>query len=214
MSLRFEIYLALLLIGFIAGLFKFRYLSIQLKIITALLGITFISETISRVLVFKIRNSNPVYHFYAPLEILALGIFFFVSTSGTFFRKMIFISFLSLLLFSIINSIFFQKIMTFNSNVDLMKIPITLIISFAAIWDHLRKPISGNFYIDPYLIILIGILWFNITSFFFFIAHNYFVGNNIPTKTIGLIQYISNMVYYFIFLIAIVIFKKPVNERN
>ena len=84
---RFYIYLSLILISFIVGLIKFKSLNKQFKIVACFLGYTFLSEVFSRILALKIHNSNPVYHFYSPIEVLFICSFYFFYGIQLFCKK-------------------------------------------------------------------------------------------------------------------------------
>ena len=209
---RFYIYLSLILISFIVGLIKFKSLNKQFKIVACFLGYTFLSEVFSRILALKIHNSNPVYHFYSPIEVLFICSFYFFSTNQFYFKKIVFYTFLFLELFSVINSSFFQHLMEFNSNIDLVKTLFAILLGFIILLEKMKGPFNNDSILDSEMIILIAILWFNITSFIFFMAYNYFVKNLISTKELGIIQFTSNIIYYFLFLLSLLKFKEPVYE--
>lgn len=203
MATRFYIYLGLILLGFIIGLFKYKQLSWQLKGVVLLLGFTFCSEVVGRILIKQIHNSNPVYHFYSPVEALLLGLILYNISRKALNQRIIVVVFGIVVLFSIVNSIFFQGWLSFNSNVDQIKMPLTVL---AGIIVLMELPIVKSK--RPDLVILIALLCFNTASFLFIISHNYLVSKGISTKSIGVIHYISNIIYYSLLLLSIVLYKK------
>jgi hypothetical protein len=199
MTLKFGIYLSLILLAAIIGFIRFRHLSIPLKGLTLLLGCTFISETVSRILGKIIKNSNPVYHFYSPIEAIGLGFILYHISASHLNRKLVVAGLSCIFLFSIINSLFIQTFMTFNSNVDLFKMPLCVLLAVLIFLEiFTRSTFTRN-----EILVLVAIIIFNSLSFFFIVAHNYLVEKGISTKSIGSIHYFSNIIYYTLFLIAL-----------
>lgn len=176
--------------------------------IIILLGVTFASEIISRILAYEIRNSNPAYHFFTPVQITLWAIFFLLALKNKKIRVIISILALALILFSIVNSILWEGLKIFPENVLRMEC-IFLILGGASLFiEKLDEPSSENIFKNPLFIISVAVLWFNLISFIFFESHNFFLRNKIPAHSIRTIHYISNYVYYLIILVAILLSKQ------
>lgn len=208
MSTRFKIYLALLLISAITGLLKFRKLEPGYRYLTVLLIITFISEVISRVLIAEIRNSSPVYHFFSPLELVLLAFILWNLSLSPIIRRSVIVVYAGLVVFSIINSLFFQHLMTFNSNIDIVKMPACFFMAFLVLAEKNHNMINKSALLDADILVLIAIIWFNMVSFFFMVSHNYLIDQGISTRMIANIHYASNIIYYLLYLIALIIHVK------
>lgn len=210
MSNSFLIYIIIIALGVVAGSIKFRYLPVYLRFLTVLLAGTLVSELISRQLIHTTNNSNPVYHVYSLLEICIVCLLLRSITKRERTKRLCITVFLMVFIFSVINSLFIQGFMMFNSNADIVKSPVAVFFSFFILIEKLHDPVKTRFLIESDLLILIAILWFNITSFFFFMAHNYLVSNHVSTIGLGRIHYISNLVYYGLLLLSILIYDRKV----
>jgi hypothetical protein len=101
----FVIYLLIIAIGFVIGIIYYKR-NRQLRPIVILLGVTLVSEIVSRVLAYQIRNSNPAYHFFTPIQILLWGVFFLMVIKNQKIKTAIFLFSTTLVLFSMINTFF------------------------------------------------------------------------------------------------------------
>ena len=72
----FSVYLCVLIIGSIAGFRNWSTLSVACRWICGLLLITFISESTAEYFRVTIRNNLFVYHFYNPVEIFMISMYF------------------------------------------------------------------------------------------------------------------------------------------
>jgi hypothetical protein len=214
LNTEYRIYLFLILCGVITGLVLYRRLNRQLKFVCLLLCMTFISEIISRVLAIKIRNSNPEYHFYGVAEcILLMGVLYHITPKDSR-KKIISGVFIGLAVFSIVNSIFFQGLYEYNSNLDLVKIPLTVIIAILLIFDKLNLDEKEKYLLTPDLLVLIAILWFNLFSFIYNASHNYLVANKKRYDWLDDLHYYSNLFYYSLLLVSFLVFIKTRPDAN
>lgn len=209
-STHFKIYLLLLLIGSFIGLLIYRSLNFQLRWTTLLLVFTFVSESIGRVLAYLIKNSNPAYHFYTPIEGLCLGFILYGITNNLITRRVITTVFLSVILFSILNSFVFQSLYEFNSNADIAKMPLAILVSFMVLFESINSQ-EKKYLLSSDLILVVGIIWFNVSSFVFIAAHDYLIKSGISTRSLGNIHYFSNIIYYSLLTASLVVFKKEIN---
>jgi len=203
----FIVYLFIIAIGFVIGVINFKG-NKQFRPIVILLGSTLISEIASRVLAYQIRNSNPAYHFFTPIQILLWAIFFLLVITNQKVKMIIFFCSSLLILFSIINTLFWQGLKIFPENVLRIQTIFMIFCSMCLFIEMMDRPSGENIFKNPFFIITIGVLWFNLLSFIFFQSHNFFLKNKIPAYSLRTIQYISNYVYYLIILVAILISKQ------
>ncbi len=203
----FVIYLLIIAIGFVIGIIYYKR-NRQLRPIVILLGVTLVSEIVSRVLAYQIRNSNPAYHFFTPIQILLWGVFFLMVIKNQKIKTAIFLFSATLVLFSMINTFFWQGLKIFPENVLRMETIFLIFCSICLFIEMLDRPSGENIFKNPFFIVAIGVLWFNLVSFIFFESHNFFLKNKIPAHSIRTIHYISNYVYYLIILAAILLSKQ------
>jgi hypothetical protein len=208
LSVNFKIYLCFLFVSSVIGLLLFRRVSKQLKFVSILLCMTFISEMVSRMLSFKIDTSYPVYHFYTVAECLLLFAILYQMSEKSSRKILVLVVFSSLIIFSIINSIFFQGLYDYNSNVDLVKIPLTVLLSGLLIFDKINVTSADKYLLNADLVILIGIFWFNLSSFIFEASHNYLVKQGRNYFWLDQLHFYSNMLYYFLFIFSFFVYLK------
>jgi len=207
MIIRFLIHLVIIGAGAASGLLRYKVLPRYLKLLTWLLLITFITESVSRILMYQIGNSCPIYHFYSPAELILLLLIFRDLTGRVRLREQITGAFLVLLVFSVINSLFIQTLMELNSYVDIVKSPVAAFFAVIILWEKMNQPVRGPFLIEPDVLVLIAILWFNLSSFMFFLAYELLIREGISTYKLGVIHEISNHLYYTLFCVALLLFK-------
>lgn len=108
-------YLAVIVIAAVISLVKYRQLDKASKIFSIMLIMTLISEVMAYVIAKYYRNNFPVYHFFAPIQLFLVGLYFNYSIES-FRRKRIgiYIGIIGLL-FGVFNTLFLQPIKTFNS---------------------------------------------------------------------------------------------------
>jgi hypothetical protein len=200
--------------GFIAGLFIYSRIK-YLRPIVLLLGLTFVSEIASRFFAKYLHNSNPVYHFFNPLQVVLLGCFFYMAVEKPVLKKGIMISIMGMLVFSVLCSVFINGLMIFPEyflNVSTFVVIIWATILFIQILD---LPAEQNIFKKPVFVISMAILWFYLFAFSFVLLHNYFLKHNVSSKYIGILHYYSNIIYYTLLLTAMILaYSSLRNERK
>lgn len=112
---QFIIYLFLLTLSFITSVYHYKSSDGASRIISLLLGLTVLSETISYFFAKKYHNNMPVYHFFNPVELFMVALYFNMSIDS--FRKRnigIYIGLTGIIL-STLNTIFLQPLFSLNS---------------------------------------------------------------------------------------------------
>jgi hypothetical protein len=204
-SLEFKIYWFVILMGCIAGIVFFRRSGNALKCVIFLLLATLASETASRILAFKIHNSNPPYHFLSVAEcVFLMGTLYYLSDNKRI-KKTIVTIYVALIIFSVVNSFFIQTILEFNSNIELIKAPLTIFATILVTFEKINMGPDGRFMTNEELVILVAILWYHITSLVFTATHNYLVLHNIDLPWLDLLNFYLNIIYYLLFFSAIVL---------
>lgn len=114
-SINFIIHVAILLGVALYGIVSLKKLTIPFKWLTTLMIITAVSEISSRFLIFSIHNSNPIYHFYMPLEYTCYFLIYTSLKNKITERIFTRASFVLIILFIFLNSILLQTIFRFPS---------------------------------------------------------------------------------------------------
>ncbi len=202
----FLVFITIVLLAFLLGLTVYNCNNV-IQPIVILLGVTFISEVVSIFIAKYYRNNSPVYHVFNILQISFLGCFFYRAFRSKMLKRIILITSIGMVLFSIFVTLLFQNIYVFPSiflNVETFILIIWSVLLFIEILD---SPSERNIFKDPVFIITIGILWFNLFSFIFFLLHNYLVKNDISVRSITLLHFFSNYIYYLLILVALIVIR-------
>lgn len=112
---RFIIYMIVIVLAILGGLYKLKYQDSGSKVIVALLCLTLLSEYSAHWAALKFGNNMFVYHFFAPIQLIILGVYF--DKVDRFNRRRIglFIGTLGAII-AIVNTIYFQPLKMLNSN--------------------------------------------------------------------------------------------------
>lgn len=198
MSIRVKIYLAVLfVISFLGGML-YKKLTAPFKILVLLITCTFVSECISRYLAVTIHNSNPPYHFFCILEYICFASIYLRVFNDKIIKSVIRFSIPIVMVLSIINSFFLQKIMTFPSNILLVSYTCIVIMSLFFFRQMLNYPLQINiFYQDLFWFNSI-VLLFGASVFFTLGFYNYLLRHNIDTHFISTINYVINILFYLV----------------
>jgi len=204
LPLEYIIYLGIILAGFLIGVIYLKK-NKKIKPIIILLAVTFVCECMSRVLAYQIRNSNPAYHFLNPLQSALWGVFFFNQFKTAYKKRVSLLMTTLLILFSFLNTIFFQDIFTFPDNILKIQSFILIALGFTLFFEKTEEISEINIFTDPVFLAIVALIWFNLISFIFFNFHRFLIENLLSKTTFRLINYISNYVYYLTLLVAVVI---------
>jgi hypothetical protein len=113
----FFTYLASIVCAAIVGIGRFKYLSIPFRFLVALLITTAVSESFTTYLSFVLHvNNRPVYHFYLIIAFWLYCFIYFHLVNNARSRLLILLMAICFTIFSVIDSLFFQKIQDFPSN--------------------------------------------------------------------------------------------------
>lgn len=203
-STEFTIYLIILFIGAVLGVFIFKD-SPKLRPVVILLSLTFLSELTSRILAYSIKNSNPVYHFFTPIQIFLWTDFYLRVLNGARIRNVVIVLSILLMAWGISNSIFLQTLDQFPDNLLLAETIVLFFFASTLFKQQLDLPSKQKLFYSPVFLIAVASIWFNLTYFITFQFWNFFVKNNIPISTLRLTGYISNYLYYLIIIISFIL---------
>jgi hypothetical protein len=162
----FHIYLILLALSFSISMIKFKKVDRASKLICLLLGMTLLSEAIGYIVAKYYRNNMPVYHFFNPIELFIVSLYFNASIK-TFQKRNIgiYIGIMGVVV-SAINTLFFQPLHTLNSYFLLFEgfcIICMSLFSFRAMFDDEQMdPVQNpHFWFSAILLLISGITYTN-----------------------------------------------------
>lgn len=202
MSTRFFIYLIVLTIVAITGMVKYKKLTTPFRLLVALILITIISEVSSRFFAYRIRNSSPPYHFYAPIQLLLYAAIYFRLLKNARTKTFILYGTPVLVIFSMLNSIFLQDLYTFPSNSIITISFMLIVLSLLYFREMLQYPLQISLVRQSTFWFNCAVLVFFCTTFFIYCFYNYFLIYHIKTKLISTINYIMTIAYYSVLTFA------------
>lgn len=159
MDSRYLIYLLVILLGAIIGLYRFRSMSRPYQLLTIYLLIIFISEVFSRYLSWRIANSAPSYHILVPIQIVFYT-FFFKAFFPTSTKTVLLIGAIVFMLCTT-NSFLFQHFYSMPSNA-IMILAIWVITYVMLLFKEILFS-TGNKSLTK-----LPLFWFSFGSLFFY----------------------------------------------
>ncbi len=203
------IYVSLLIISLIIGIWKFSKMSLKFKFATLLLYFILLIEVISSVLSFWMINQTFVYHTLIPIQFLYYGFIFGISQKRL---KLFLILFTTFMLLSFINSIWIQSIIEFPSY-SLILLSLALVTTVLFDFTRLMKvPSKVKLTSLPDFWFNLGHLVFFSSTFFVFAFINSMV--NIELNWPYDLIIIANLFLYTCFGLSLYLDSKQHNEHT
>ncbi len=170
----FVLWISSFVVFFIKDKLTIRYLYLMV-----LLFITTIVESIGLYCLVNKISTRVVYHIFLPIEYLLFSLYFHKTICLINIKKVILVSIPIMLIWSVINSWYFQSFKELNTYFYLI---VALMITFWCIcyfFELLNKDdYSGDIYIKPDFWISTGALFFYAGSFFIISFNNFFLKND------------------------------------
>lgn len=113
---RYFVYLGIIFLAILGGLYKLKYRDRASKILLVLLCLTLISEFIAYWAAIEFRNNMFVYHFFAPVQLIILGIYFDTIERRFKKRRVGLLIGIGGAIVAAMNTIYFQPLKILNSN--------------------------------------------------------------------------------------------------
>jgi hypothetical protein len=185
------------MIVFGIGVSRYRKITIPFKTLTLLIGVTLVSEGLSRLLIFETKNSSPVYHVYIILLYIFYAWIYRKICSSDAIRKAIWISVPVFIGLSVVNTLYYQSLQQFPSNMLLIACVLIIVMSLVIYRQMFNYPIEDNLFRQPVFWLNTGTLFFFTTTFLFWSFFNYFIRQKLNITPLVTMIYISNIIYYF-----------------
>ena len=194
------------------GIIRYKKNNSEMLPVIILLGVTLVAEIISYFMAKVYRNNMPGYHFFNPLQLIIWGFFFYATIEDEKIKKSIPWTLGIVLLFSIINTLFFQPLKTMPDNFMKVATLVNIIWAGLLFMQQLDVPARENIFKNPLFIIALAVMWFNIISSFYFILYGFMVKYKLSSHYVHQIHYFSNLVYYLLFFVAMLLLKPSPNH--
>ncbi len=192
------------LLPLLVAAFKFKSLNnVQQKLLYILIVILIV-ESISTILWYQKMNNLPVYHFYTVIEFLLI-MNIYVGELSQVYSKQLFV-YLSIIftVFAVINTIFFQNLFTFNSNVTTALGVIVVLFALSYFYKLLKEVKYSSLETNPMFWINSGFLiYFSSNLMLFFINNNLFKESTEASYLVWGLHAVVNIILIIFYTIAV-----------
>jgi hypothetical protein len=207
MPVRFIIYAVFIWVIFLYGAVNFKKFAIPYKLLILLLGLTFVSELIGRVLIVRLHNSMPAYHIISVVEYTLITFIYSFFFTGII-KKLLLYLMIPVISFAIINTVFIQTILEFPTHFILLAQGIYLLYALIGFRQMLLFPIDKPLNKQSFFWLNTALLFFSTMLFLFFGLLNYINSHNYDVRPLYTFSYVINFLYYALILIALTANKK------
>ncbi|CAH0995654.1 hypothetical protein EMA8858_01779 [Emticicia aquatica] len=161
------------------AIFRFRFLTKELKVIWYFLLMSVFFEVLSRTLLYlKFQNTLSLLHLYTVLEFINFGLFYHIVLGNFFSKKLIPNTIICFTLFAIINAFFIQKLDNFNTYASGIESILIIGLSLMCFYKMLIELDTRNPTKQPVFWINSGLLFYFAGSLFIFILSNFIKSDN------------------------------------
>ncbi|MBQ4801604.1 hypothetical protein J8L88_01985 [Aquimarina sp. MMG015] len=194
----------IVIIPLLLATYRFKKLNkVQIRLLY-LLVLVLIVESISNMLWRQKINNLPVYHFYAVIEFLLIINIYRIVLSKIFPKQFFIILGITFTVFAITNTLFFQNLNTFNSNVTTLLGIIVIFLSLSYFYALLKEVKYNALETNPMFWINAGFLiYFSSNLILFFINNNMFQGSTEASYLVWGLHAIVNIVLTIFYTIAL-----------
>ncbi|KAA1247310.1 hypothetical protein [Aquimarina sp. RZ0] len=194
----------LLFTPLVVSIFRLKFLNLTQKRLYLLILATIIIEIISRLLWYKKMNNLPLYHFYAVIEFLLIINIYRAVLSKLFSKTFFIVLGVGFVLFAIINTLFFQNLYTFNSNVTSTLGVLVIFIALSYFYALLKEVKYSALERNPMFWINSGFLiYFSSNLILFYINNSLFKGVTEASHIVWGLHAIVNIVLTIFYTIAL-----------
>lgn len=154
-------YLLTLVIAFVCSIRFFKIHSLQMQVLSILLGVAIITECLARPFIEYLplkNNNNPIYNSYILLECTTYLYFFYKILLSTFIKKLIKITILILVAFWVISTFYIFNFYTWNSYFVLIESLVLVLAASAYYYELFTSKILITLKTHPEFWIATGML--------------------------------------------------------
>ncbi len=191
------LYLSLLLSTMILGIVRHKKLTVPYKLLTVIIGITFIVESINWQLAIRSHDTRFLAHIMSLAELNFYFPIFYLLFSQKVIKKIIIGLIIFFNIFSFINSFFLQPYYNnFPSNVLLPVEICYAILSLVMFRQMLSNTLSINITKQSIFWYGSAMLFLSTSLFLCLGLNNYFVIHHLNFHILGTFNYIINLIFY------------------
>ncbi|WP_299259424.1 hypothetical protein [uncultured Aquimarina sp.] len=149
-------------------------------------------------------NNLPLYHFYAVIEFVLIINIYRIVLSKIFSKQVFIILGVAFTIFAIMNTLFFQNLNTFNSNVTTLMGLLVIFLALSYFYALLKEVKYSALETNPMFWINAGFLiYFSSNLILFFINNNMFKGSTEASYLVWGLHAIVNIVLTIFYTIAL-----------
>lgn len=189
---------------FVLGLFLFRYIKTDFRMIFYFVLFGVCTELFTEFIYdLWFRNTMPVGHFYMPLSFLFIALFFRQHLKGYINQKLIIGIIVVFLLFCLISSSFIKSIYEFPNITGSSGALILIAFSLALFHKIMKEARVKKLFSEPIIWINGAILMYYSANFFFYSLLNLLVAESMEAARVATRIYVgSNILLYALLSIA------------
>ena len=215
MSTQYAFYGLLLIIVSIIGVVRYKRLTTPFKILSVLIFLTLLLETLSKVCAIKYKNNIPVAHVTGIIEYLFYSLIYYFLFKNKLTRASILVALLIFIVLSVINSIFIQPYYSdFPSNMVIPSEIAYTIFSLLLFKQMLLYPLPVNIVKQGIFWFNTAILFFSTTMFFNLGLTNYYIKHHLNDLVIFDFYFGINMIFYLLIGTSMLMDKKETTRNN
>ncbi|WP_271782565.1 hypothetical protein [Aquimarina algiphila] len=202
----------IVIVPLLLSIYKIKVLNkIQVNLVYLLIVILIV-EFISNILWYKQINNLPVYHFYTVIEFLLIINVYRFELSKVFSKLFFIIISIGFVIFAIINTLFFQNLTTFNSNVTTLLGLIVIFFALSYFYALLKEVKYRTLESNPMFWINSGFLiYFSSNLILFYMNNTLFKGVTEASLILWGLHAIVNIVLTIFYTIALWVNPKKQN---
>ena len=192
-------------LALVAGLVNFQRASRPWRVLLVLVACTLVAESLAEYFAHRYHNNLVVYHVFHPLEYSLLALVFRDLIGNRTLKTVILVSILLYMPFSILNSLYWERVAENQINITAILVQSILLVWFAlqVLFEFLRQPVYENIYPKPSFWLSMGVLIFFATNIFFWGYYNRLSDNERGVQVFYKILFYENLLLYFLMAVAL-----------
>jgi hypothetical protein len=210
-------YLSILL-ALLAGVVKLKALEKDQRLLFSLILLVSVVEISGRILWYFSKNNLFLYHFYSVAEFLLLGLLYKRNLNGLIRPKHMNAVMIAFVSFATLNTLFFQSLKQFNSNVTLVESLLLIIFAVLYFYKMLNDLQYKTLERNPMFWINISVITYFSGALVLFHVANDLIPESLKVRgVIWGVHSLFNIVHYALYALAIWVvpedeFKKQVDR--
>jgi hypothetical protein len=198
----FVVYFIELCLILLVGLYFRNRLTTPFILLTVLIFVTIVSESLSHIAAHQIKNNSTIFHLYAPIEFTIKSAIYYLLFRHTIIKKIVFIVVFLFAAFVIYNAAYLQAIdqAPFNNNTVACIVFITY--AFLMYWEMINLEIETSLFAHPTFWFNSGMLIYYSSSLIFWGIYH-IIQDNANFKILNFAMWLLNLIFYLFLGISI-----------